>query len=596
MLKKILSLALALAMLLGMFNLPVSAAKVGDPLGDVLYSDITAYINGSAIPTSIKSGTTMVVVEDLANYGFDVSWDGKAKSLRVELNAGKKVTPLKVEKNTKPVGTFKCKYVYTDIKTYLSGQLVESFAINGVTLIDFELLAKYGSLAWDGKARTIKLTTAAAPAQSVSKKPTKQIGSMIEVTDVKRTDEIFPYLEYYERWLYVYNDNSFKPDQYITYGEFIELLVSMLCIRSDPDNKIREAKSNEHWAWPYVEKSTPLLFTLTKILPDSSKLNDYMIKVDLLMILADLFGNGLEPAKLSAMGYNSKEARKGEEIAHNINDYEVSYDYQSIPLSLALFLGWFKPDEKGNIYPNTLMTKADVIKLMWDIESKWNIAYGYDFPKSLKPYEVPYPKTTKKLKAMSDITDVKKTDSVYPYLEKLFKKGACFVYENNSFKPDRNITYGEFFEMLTYVIGGYENEDFWWYNYHLHWAYDYVDYISSMITNFDPNDYKDPTLEKYAPRYDIISICMNTFVALSLNIYMESQEGEWLFDNMDWNDVEAALSKIKDMDSNISDLYRIPIGLAIYWGWISPDANGNINPNKSMTRGDAVKLLCNIFK
>jgi len=158
MVKKLLSIVLTLFMLFGMFSFNVSAAyKVGDPLGDVLYSDIVAYINGYAIPTSIKNGMTMVVVEDLLNYGFDVVWNGTAKTLSVTSNPLKKITPLPVEKNTKPVGTFKCKYVYTDIKTYLSGVLIESFAINGVTLIDFELLAKYGKLTWDGKARTISL-------------------------------------------------------------------------------------------------------------------------------------------------------------------------------------------------------------------------------------------------------------------------------------------------------------------------------------------------------------------------------------------------------------------------------------------------------
>lgn len=132
--------------------------KIGEPLGDVLYSDITAYIDGNAIPTSVIKGKTLVIVEDLKNYGFDVAWNSKDKSLKVELNKDKICKPLNVGKNTKPVGTFKCKYLYTDIKTYLSGQLVESFAIDGVTLIDFELLAKYGKLTWNGSARTISLS------------------------------------------------------------------------------------------------------------------------------------------------------------------------------------------------------------------------------------------------------------------------------------------------------------------------------------------------------------------------------------------------------------------------------------------------------
>jgi len=134
--------------------------KINDPLGDVLYSDITAYINGQAIPTSIKAGVTMVVVEDLANYGFEVKWDGSKRTLSVERNKNKAFKPMNVTKDTanKP-GAFKCKYVYTDIKTYLSGALVESFAINGVTLIDLELLAlRYnGKVSWNGQTRELKI-------------------------------------------------------------------------------------------------------------------------------------------------------------------------------------------------------------------------------------------------------------------------------------------------------------------------------------------------------------------------------------------------------------------------------------------------------
>jgi len=138
---------------------PISSHKVGEVLGDVLYSDITAYINGQAIPTSIIKGRTLITVEDLFYYGFDVVWNAKDKTLNVELNKDKTFAPLAVTKDTanKP-GTFKQKYVYTDIKTYISGELVESFAINGVTLIDFNSLGKFGAFTWNEKTREIKLT------------------------------------------------------------------------------------------------------------------------------------------------------------------------------------------------------------------------------------------------------------------------------------------------------------------------------------------------------------------------------------------------------------------------------------------------------
>jgi len=139
-------------------NIQPAKPKVGDPLGDVLFSDIIAYIDGNAIPTSVANNKMLVVVESLASYGFDVVWDGKVRTLKVDLNKTKKITPLTVIKDTAQSGTFKCKYVYTDIKTYLSGAEVESYAIDGVTLISFELLAKYGALNWRPVAREIHLT------------------------------------------------------------------------------------------------------------------------------------------------------------------------------------------------------------------------------------------------------------------------------------------------------------------------------------------------------------------------------------------------------------------------------------------------------
>jgi len=147
----------------------VYANSPGDVLGDVLYSDIVAYINGHAIPTSITEGRAMVVAEDLRNYGFDVVWNGDDFTLSIEYTGGG-IDPLPVEANTAPVGTFKCHYVYTAIKTYLSGELVDSFAIDGQTLIDFELLAKYGDITWNGEERSLRLTIA-APAPAVVTAP-----------------------------------------------------------------------------------------------------------------------------------------------------------------------------------------------------------------------------------------------------------------------------------------------------------------------------------------------------------------------------------------------------------------------------------------
>lgn len=132
--------------------------KIGDPIGDVVYSDIRAYIDGSEIATSSINNNTFIVVEDLKNYGFDVVWDAKEKALKVERNKTKAFKPMTViHDNSKPVGTFKQKYLLTDIKTYLSGVEVESYSVGGNTMINFELLKKYGTTGWNNATRSLTL-------------------------------------------------------------------------------------------------------------------------------------------------------------------------------------------------------------------------------------------------------------------------------------------------------------------------------------------------------------------------------------------------------------------------------------------------------
>jgi hypothetical protein len=130
----------------------------GDILGDVLHSDIVALINGHAIPTSIKDGMTMVVAEDLRNYGFNVVWNATDWALYIERNNTLVFSPLPIQPNIQPVGTFKQHYVFTTIRTFLSNEQVESFAIDGETLINFEMLSRYGDIRWDGAARELHLT------------------------------------------------------------------------------------------------------------------------------------------------------------------------------------------------------------------------------------------------------------------------------------------------------------------------------------------------------------------------------------------------------------------------------------------------------
>ena len=133
-----------------------SEPKTGDVLGNVLYTDVTAYINGYEIPSYNIDGNTMIVAEDLANYGFDVTWNGVNFTLKIEFNNGKTIKPLTIEKQVGVVGSVRFNYVYTTVKTYVADKEVKGYNINGKTIIQFDELSVYGKITWDGTAREIR--------------------------------------------------------------------------------------------------------------------------------------------------------------------------------------------------------------------------------------------------------------------------------------------------------------------------------------------------------------------------------------------------------------------------------------------------------
>jgi hypothetical protein len=126
-------------------------------IGSVLYSDIIAFVNGHAIPTYVTSdGKAFIVAEDLRNYGFDVIWNGENMTLSINRNRNNPITPLTVERSIMPTGTFMSHYFYTTVKTFISGEQIECYAFYGNALIDFDELARFGSISWDGVTRELR--------------------------------------------------------------------------------------------------------------------------------------------------------------------------------------------------------------------------------------------------------------------------------------------------------------------------------------------------------------------------------------------------------------------------------------------------------
>ena len=160
--KKLISLLLTLAFLLP--GAAAFAAVPGEAIGDVLYTDVVATIDGFPIRSYNIAGETYVVVEDLAEYGFSVSWLPDVGKLVIDpVHAGTPdtyTTTFKPTKNTVPAGTPAMKYLYTQITTWIGERQITGYNIGGYTCIGMDDLAEAfaESYVWDPATITLKLT------------------------------------------------------------------------------------------------------------------------------------------------------------------------------------------------------------------------------------------------------------------------------------------------------------------------------------------------------------------------------------------------------------------------------------------------------
>ena len=135
-------------------------------MGDVLYTDIVAYIDDYAIRSYNIAGNTYIVVEDLAAYGFDVQWiaEGSGKlvvgTTRTAVPSGYTTTYVP-EKNTHPGGTVAMQYLYTNITAWLGERQVTGYNIGGYTCIGMDDLADVFATksVWDGAEGALRLYT-----------------------------------------------------------------------------------------------------------------------------------------------------------------------------------------------------------------------------------------------------------------------------------------------------------------------------------------------------------------------------------------------------------------------------------------------------
>lgn len=138
-------------------NKKVAVPAVKEELPHTIATDIKAYINDNFIPCFSYKDSLYIVAEDLNNYGYDVVWNEKDRSLKISRNSEKTTIVLDETNSTKEhiIET-------TDIKVLLdksdnSELTLDSYSIGGQTIIKLEDLE--GTSDWNGDKRTIKFSS-----------------------------------------------------------------------------------------------------------------------------------------------------------------------------------------------------------------------------------------------------------------------------------------------------------------------------------------------------------------------------------------------------------------------------------------------------
>lgn len=157
--KKIITLCMTLSLLIGA-TIPAQMANVGDVIGTTRYTDIVASINDYNIASFNFNDYTAVVAEDLANYGFLVNWEPTERALYISRHLGNnKVNSTYIAPaiSKSQIGKPAFNVLYSDIKTYINGQLVTSYNINGKTIIYFDDLSIFGDVSYYDSIRRLDL-------------------------------------------------------------------------------------------------------------------------------------------------------------------------------------------------------------------------------------------------------------------------------------------------------------------------------------------------------------------------------------------------------------------------------------------------------
>jgi hypothetical protein len=158
---KKLALILVIAVIIAVIpaNVSASAPRVGDVIGSVRHTDIRTFINGEQIPSYNINNRSVVLIADLRNYGFDVTYNDQTRTSTVARNFDKLFTPIQnIAINAETPGTLAFNYLHTDITAVVNSKVITSYNVQGNLAIYFGDLGDYGTFTWNSETRESRLT------------------------------------------------------------------------------------------------------------------------------------------------------------------------------------------------------------------------------------------------------------------------------------------------------------------------------------------------------------------------------------------------------------------------------------------------------
>jgi len=115
--------------------------NAGEIIGYIYETDIVADIDGMKIPSYNIGGETVIIAEDLKDYGFDVSWDEQNRTIKIYIKENLYITPAFNQQKWKAIGKIAGNVYYTDIKVLVNGFYIKSYNIGGQTALSIEELS-----------------------------------------------------------------------------------------------------------------------------------------------------------------------------------------------------------------------------------------------------------------------------------------------------------------------------------------------------------------------------------------------------------------------------------------------------------------------